>query len=68
MTDINSDPPADAPVEPKKGGWKRAALAVLAVFLVWLALSLVGVVPRSLYILWIPIAAVPAWLAYRGRI
>ena len=68
MTDMNPTPPADMPVKPRKGGWKRAALAVLAVFLIWLVLSLVGVIPRSLYILWIPIAAVPAWLAYRGRI
>ena len=68
MTDISPTPPADTPDKPTKGGWKRTALAVLAVFLIWLALGLVGILPRSVYILWVSIAAVVGWLAYRGRI
>jgi hypothetical protein len=53
-----------------KGGWKRAALAVLAVFLIYLALALVGVVPQAgaWAGIWIPFAAVAGWLAYRGTI
>lgn len=55
----------------RKGGWRRAGLAVLAVVLVFIALDLAGVISAThgavALVEW-TIAAVAAWFAYRGKI
>jgi hypothetical protein len=60
----------DAGVPGRKRGWKRAVLAGLAVFLFYLSLALIGVVPEAgaWAAIWMPFAALAGWLAYRGTI
>jgi hypothetical protein len=67
MADTNSGggrPPG------RKGGWIRAGLAALAVFLIYFALALFDVVPQTgaWGALWVPFAIVAGWLGYRGTI
>ena len=49
-----------------QGGWKRAGLAVVAVFLIFLVLYIVGVIPQSgaWAALWMPFAALAGGWEY----